>query len=125
MISSRPTEIKECAISNVQHAHPSLARAAQQGAVGGILNQRVFEQVFCLRRDPALEDETGIDEALEGVLQCGLVELSGPHTEHRTTVVRHFETPGPVSSDDRDAPKPVTNPKRQLSGSAAVARSLR
>src|SRR5258708_2103863 len=27
------------------------------------------------------------------------------YREHRTTVVRHFETPGPVSSDDRDAPK--------------------
>ena len=46
-------------------------------------------------------------------------QIRRPHTEHRTTVVRHFETPGPVSSDDRDAPKAGrgrSTPRRRLLG---------
>ena len=43
-------------------AMQGLARAAQQGAVGGVLDQRVLEQILSRRRDAALEDETGFDE---------------------------------------------------------------
>ena len=37
-------------------AMQGLARAAQQGAVGGILDQRVLEQIFGRRRQAALKD---------------------------------------------------------------------
>ena len=47
----------------------SLARAAQQCAVGGVLNQRVLEQIFRSRRHAALKNEAGADDALECVLQ--------------------------------------------------------
>ena len=41
-----------------------LARAAQQSAVGGVLHQRVLEQVLGRGRRSALKDQAGIDEAL-------------------------------------------------------------
>ena len=54
-----------------------LARAAQQGAVGSVLDQRVLEQVLGRRRRATLEDEAGFDEAAEGVLQFRLGEPHG------------------------------------------------
>ena len=54
-----------------------LARAAQQRAVGGVLDQGVLEQIFRRRRDAALEDEAGFDEAAQRLLQFGLGELRG------------------------------------------------
>ena len=53
----------------------SLARAAQQGAVGGVLDQCVLEQIFSHGRHAALEDEARFDEAAEGLLQFGLCKL--------------------------------------------------
>jgi hypothetical protein len=44
-------------------------------------------------------------------------QIRRSHTQHQTTVVRHFGTPGPVSSDDRDAPKAGrggSTPRRRL-----------
>jgi hypothetical protein len=38
-----------------------LARAAQQGAVGGVLDQRVLELIFGGRRGAALEDQPSRD----------------------------------------------------------------
>ena len=55
----------------------SPARAAQQGAVGGVLDQRVLEQIFGCRRDAALKDEAGFDEATQRLLQVGLGERRG------------------------------------------------
>ena len=46
-----------------------LPRAAQQCAVGGVLHQRVLEQVFGRGRHATLKDQAGIDEALERLLQ--------------------------------------------------------
>ena len=37
----------------------------------------VFEQIFGRRRDAALEDEAGFDEAAESLLQFGLGERRG------------------------------------------------
>ena len=54
-----------------------LARAAQQGAVGGVLDQRVFEQIFGRRRCAPLENEARFDEAAQRLLQFGLGELHG------------------------------------------------
>ena len=54
-----------------------LARAAQQRAVGGVLNQRVLEQIFRRRRHAALKDEAGRDEAPQCVLQFGFGKLGG------------------------------------------------
>src|SRR5437588_2832180 len=58
-------------------AMQSLTWAAQQGAVGGLLDQRVLEQIFGRRRRAALEDQAGFDEAAEGLLQFGPGELRG------------------------------------------------
>ena len=55
----------------------SLARAAQQGAVGGVLDQRVLEQIFGRRRNAALEDEARFDEAAQRFLQFRFGELRG------------------------------------------------
>ena len=49
-----------------------LARAAQQGAAGGVLDQRVLEQIFGRRQRAALKDEAGFDEAAQRLLQFGL-----------------------------------------------------
>ena len=54
-----------------------LARAAQQRAVGGILNQRVLEQVLGRRRHAALEDKARFDEAAQRLLQFGFGERRG------------------------------------------------
>ena len=54
-----------------------LARAAQQRAVGGVLDQRVLEQIFRRRRHAALKDEAGFDEAAQSLLQFGLGERRG------------------------------------------------
>jgi hypothetical protein len=51
-----------------------LARAAQQGAVGGVLDQRVLEQIFGRRRHASLKDQARFDEAVERLLQLGLGE---------------------------------------------------
>ena len=45
-----------------------LARAAQQRAVGGVLDQRVLEQIFGRRRRATLEDEARFDEAAQRLL---------------------------------------------------------
>src|ERR1700746_1337280 len=55
-------------------AMQGLARAAQQCAVGGVLDQRVLEQIFGHRRCAALEDQARFDEKEEGVLQFGFWE---------------------------------------------------
>src|SRR5215468_10834180 len=46
-----------------------LASAPEQGAVRGILDQRVLEGVFRVGRVPAAEDELSVDELREGVIQ--------------------------------------------------------
>ena len=56
-------------------AMQGLARAAQQCAVGGVLDQRVLEQILGRRRHAALEDEAGFDEAAQRLLQFGVGEL--------------------------------------------------
>ena len=53
-------------------AMQGLARAAQQGAVGGVLDQRMLEQIFGCRRCAALENQARFDEAAESLLQFGL-----------------------------------------------------
>jgi hypothetical protein len=52
-------------------AMQGLSRATQQGAVGGILDQRVLEQIFRRRRGAALEDQASLDEAAQSLLQFG------------------------------------------------------
>jgi hypothetical protein len=52
------------------------SRPAQQGAVGRILDQGVLEQVFGCGRRPALKDQTGIDEALERLLDPFFGEIA-------------------------------------------------
>jgi len=54
-----------------------LARAAQQGAVGGVLHQRVLEQIFGHRRHATLKDEARFDEPAESLLQFGLGQRHG------------------------------------------------
>jgi hypothetical protein len=49
-----------------------LARAAQQCAVGSVLDQRVLEQIFGRRRCAALKDEARFDEAVQRLLKVGL-----------------------------------------------------
>src|SRR5215813_11871052 len=49
-----------------------LASAPEQGAVGGILDQRVLEGVFRVGRAPAAEDELGADELRQGIVQLRL-----------------------------------------------------
>src|SRR6516225_3788796 len=49
-----------------------LASAPEQGAVRGILNQRVLEGVFYVGRAPAAENELGADELRQGVVQLPL-----------------------------------------------------
>ena len=61
-------------------AMQGLARAAQQG-VGGVLDQRVLEQILGRRRRAALEDEARFDEAAESLLQFGLGEVGGRHQQ--------------------------------------------
>ena len=51
-----------------------LARAAQQCAVGDVLDQRVLEQIFGRRRQAALEDEASLDEAAQRLPQFRLGE---------------------------------------------------
>src|SRR5215472_13682388 len=46
-----------------------LASAPEQGAVRGILDQRVLEGVFRVWRTPAAEDELGADQLRQGVVQ--------------------------------------------------------
>ena len=52
-------------------------RVLQQGAVGGVLDQRVLEQIFGHRRHAALEDQARFDEAAQRLLQFGLGEWRG------------------------------------------------
>jgi hypothetical protein len=49
-----------------------LTSAPEQGAVRGILDQRVLEGVFRVGRAPAAEDELGADELRQGVVQLRL-----------------------------------------------------
>jgi hypothetical protein len=46
-----------------------LALAAQQGAVGSVLHQRVLEGVRRIRGRPAPEDQFGLYELRQGVIQ--------------------------------------------------------
>ena len=54
-----------------------LARAAQQGAVGSVLDQRVLEQIFGCRWGAPLEDEARFDEAAQRLVQFRLGERHG------------------------------------------------
>src|SRR6516162_1725624 len=49
-----------------------LASAPEQGAVRGILDQRMLESVFRVGRAPAAEDELGSDELCQGLVQLRL-----------------------------------------------------
>jgi hypothetical protein len=53
-----------------------LAPAAQQGAVGRVAHQRVFEQEGGLRRHAPAEHEARIAEPIEGRPQVGLALLA-------------------------------------------------
>ena len=52
----------------LEHGHDAgmqfLPPAAQQGAVGGILHQRVLEEIGGLRRDSAAEQQPGLGKAI-------------------------------------------------------------
>ena len=49
---------------------------AQQSAVSGLLDKRVFEQVLRGGRHTTLKDQTGVDEALERVVEPFLSEFT-------------------------------------------------
>src|SRR6266700_4138683 len=52
-----------------------LTAAAQQGAVGGVLHQRVLEQIGGMRRGAVAEEEPGLAQPSERGLQFGVAAL--------------------------------------------------
>jgi len=48
-----------------------LATGAQQGTVGGVLHQRVLEQIGRMRRRAAAEQQAGLGQSCERSLQIG------------------------------------------------------
>ena len=74
-----------------------LASAAQQGAVGGILHQRVLEGVLGIRRRPAPEDQLGALQLLQRIIQLllrhsgdGADQLVGELPPERRADLRHL-----------------------------------
>src|SRR6516162_9812832 len=78
-------------------AMQSLARDAQQGAVGGVLDQRVLEYVDRFRWCPSLRDQLGGDKLGERGLQVdvrktgdGAQQRIGKLASNRCADLRHW-----------------------------------